>query len=234
MSDPGQKANLNASDMQILLASQKSYVGSSVVVFLLYCLCYIPGLIFNIMWLGEARKTKRLTGVTPSGTGCLWIMFIIGLIPWVFIGFIFFGTAAIVSQAGHEIAARKEAEQRTPSPAAEQAAQPPSPTLAMVGSDGVAFEFEIAAGDTLIALDPILVFDKAPGSLGTRSAMVPAPLAFTVKGVLDGDWLEVTAKRHLADSFNGWIRVSELQGKELDILLDGETLADFIPSTPPQ
>lgn len=74
------------------VAEQKSFVGSAVVVLLLYLLCYIPGLIFNIMWMNEARAVKKVTGRSPHGSGCLGVMFFIGISPWLMLLLIFIVT----------------------------------------------------------------------------------------------------------------------------------------------
>jgi uncharacterized membrane protein YhaH (DUF805 family) len=68
-------------DMEKALASQKSYVGASVVTFLLYCVFYIPGLIVNVLYLRDAKKTAAVTGQNPSGYGCLLVLFVLGLLP---------------------------------------------------------------------------------------------------------------------------------------------------------
>lgn len=59
----------------------QSFTGKAVAAFLLYWLGYIPGLIFNIMFLMEARRVEAETGRTPSGYGCLWATLIGSLIP---------------------------------------------------------------------------------------------------------------------------------------------------------
>lgn len=58
-------------ELAVALASQKSYVGAACLTWLLYFLLYIPGLVMNIVYLNEARRTKRMTGQSPSGMGCL-------------------------------------------------------------------------------------------------------------------------------------------------------------------
>lgn len=63
-------------DVERLIAGQKSYVGNAVLVFFLYLLFYIPGLITNFMFLQEAKKTKDRIGTNPSGMGCLQILVI--------------------------------------------------------------------------------------------------------------------------------------------------------------
>lgn len=61
-------------ELKRALASQKSYVTPALITFVLYCVFYIPGLIFNIIFLNEAEKTARIAGEKPSGMGCLQVM----------------------------------------------------------------------------------------------------------------------------------------------------------------
>ena len=70
-------------DLEKAIAAQKSYVGASIITFLLYCVLYFPGLIFNLMYINDANKTAKITGQKPSGYGCLVILFVLGLIPLV-------------------------------------------------------------------------------------------------------------------------------------------------------
>jgi hypothetical protein len=72
------------SEMERAIARQKSYVGASVVTFLVYWLFYLPGLIVNLMYLSDANKTSDLAGQKPSGYGCLVFMLILGLLPLMF------------------------------------------------------------------------------------------------------------------------------------------------------
>lgn len=60
-----------------------SFTGKAVVAFLLYWLGYVPGLIFNIMFLNEANNVKKEIGRTPEGMGCLWATLIASLAPLV-------------------------------------------------------------------------------------------------------------------------------------------------------
>lgn len=66
---------------QVMYYQNQSFTGKAVAAFLLYWLGYIPGLIFNIMFLMEARRVETETGRTPSGYGCLWATLIGSLIP---------------------------------------------------------------------------------------------------------------------------------------------------------
>jgi hypothetical protein len=78
------------SELEIAVARQRSFVGAAMAVFVLYWFCYLPGLLFNIMWLSEAGRVRRVIGTPPAGTGCLQAMLLIGAIPLVFFGFVFY------------------------------------------------------------------------------------------------------------------------------------------------
>jgi hypothetical protein len=54
----------------------RSYTTPAVITLFLYLVLGIPGLIANIVYLVEARKTKMITGTTPDGYGCLWALLI--------------------------------------------------------------------------------------------------------------------------------------------------------------
>lgn len=60
--------------------AQRSFIWAAMAVFVLYVIAYIPGLIFNYMWMREAEKLKRTTGEAPPGYGCLITMFVVGLV----------------------------------------------------------------------------------------------------------------------------------------------------------
>ena len=57
------------------IARQKSYVGAAILTFFLYWLLWLPGLIFNLMYISDARKTRQVAGQSPSGYGCLLVLF---------------------------------------------------------------------------------------------------------------------------------------------------------------
>ena len=57
----------------------KSYMGTAVLVLVLYWLLYLPGLIANIVYLAEASRYRATTGQSPDGVGCLWALL------WVFL-----------------------------------------------------------------------------------------------------------------------------------------------------
>jgi hypothetical protein len=70
-----------AAPVQQVYYRNMSFTGKAVVAFLLYWVGYIPGLIFNIMFLNEANNVKKETGRTPEGMGCLWATLISSLLP---------------------------------------------------------------------------------------------------------------------------------------------------------
>lgn len=57
------------------VARSKSYVSASIIIFFLYGLLWLPGLIANWMYLQDAHKMERLAGEPLPGVGCLTIMF---------------------------------------------------------------------------------------------------------------------------------------------------------------
>jgi hypothetical protein len=70
-----------AAPVQPVYYRNLSFTGRAVIAFLLYFLGYIPGLIFNIMFLHEATNVQKETGRTPEGMGCLWATLIGSLAP---------------------------------------------------------------------------------------------------------------------------------------------------------
>ena len=84
-----------AQGMGAAMAMQKSYVGTScLLLFVLYPMFYLPGLIMNIVYLNEAKRIKKLAGIAPTGTGFLsflltlffWLPLFGGIAVAVFIG----------------------------------------------------------------------------------------------------------------------------------------------------
>jgi len=61
-------------------ALQKSYIGASMGLFVFYVLFWLPGIIFNIMYINEANRIKKETGQTPAGMGCLYLMLLPNLL----------------------------------------------------------------------------------------------------------------------------------------------------------
>lgn len=58
-----------------------SFTNKAVIAFLLYFLGWVPGLIFNIMYLNEANNVRKELGRDPEGIGCLWATLIGSLAP---------------------------------------------------------------------------------------------------------------------------------------------------------
>src|SRR5215469_455613 len=66
---------------QVIYTQNQSFTGKAVIAYLLYFLGYVPGLIFNIMFINEANRVQKETGRTPSGVGCLWATLIASILP---------------------------------------------------------------------------------------------------------------------------------------------------------
>lgn len=76
-----QSAGTNRSDLLYAAHAAKSYVGSAFLTWILYYIgFYIIGLIMNIVYLGQAAETERVTGSSPSGRGCLQFLFFVHVI----------------------------------------------------------------------------------------------------------------------------------------------------------
>src|SRR5947209_5700104 len=59
----------------------KSYTTPAIISLMLYFFFWIPGFIANVVYLLEANKTKKITGRTPEGYGCLVALLCIALAP---------------------------------------------------------------------------------------------------------------------------------------------------------
>jgi hypothetical protein len=70
----GGKTMSNTSDIDRAAARMKSYTGSAVIVFILYWLFWIPGLIVNWMYYNEAKRMEQIAGHSLPGVGCLTLM----------------------------------------------------------------------------------------------------------------------------------------------------------------
>jgi hypothetical protein len=70
-----------AQQPKVISTRYQSFTGKAVIALLLYFLLYIPGLIVNIMFIGEANRVRKETGQAPSGLGCLWTTLIVSIIP---------------------------------------------------------------------------------------------------------------------------------------------------------
>lgn len=71
----------SAGELERALARTKSYIGPAVLVFFLYTLLYIPGLIINRMYLTEAHEMEQIAGRKLPGTGCLTTLLWLGILP---------------------------------------------------------------------------------------------------------------------------------------------------------
>lgn len=60
-------------EIERLLARQKSYTYACVVVMLLYCLLWVPGVIANYLFLKEAERMEGMAGEPLPGAG--WLRF---------------------------------------------------------------------------------------------------------------------------------------------------------------
>ena len=61
----------NISETEQAAARMKSYTGPAVIVFILYWLFWLPGLIVNFMYYNEAKRMERIAGQSLPGVGCL-------------------------------------------------------------------------------------------------------------------------------------------------------------------
>jgi len=68
-------------EIEKAIARQKGYIGASVITFFVYWLFYLPGLIVNLLYLNDAKKTAKIAGQKPAGYGCLVALLVIGLFP---------------------------------------------------------------------------------------------------------------------------------------------------------
>lgn len=79
----------NITESERAAARMKSYTGSAVLVFILYWLFWLPGLIANYMFYNEAKRMERIAGQSLPGVGCLslllWlnILWIVGIVLFV-------------------------------------------------------------------------------------------------------------------------------------------------------
>ncbi len=81
-------------DVRCVMASMKSYIGASVVTFVLYWLFWFPGLIVNVMYYREARRMERLAAQNLPGVGCLMVQLalaVVWLVLVIYIAFRFWG-----------------------------------------------------------------------------------------------------------------------------------------------
>ena len=60
-------------------AAGRSYTTPAIITLVLYCVLWLPGLIANIVYWLEARKTEQLIGRAPEGKGCLTAMLVVSV-----------------------------------------------------------------------------------------------------------------------------------------------------------
>ncbi|UCD75553.1 MAG: hypothetical protein JSV91_01285 [Phycisphaerales bacterium] len=60
-----------AQGMGAAMAMHKSFVGHSFGTLAAYLFLYPLGFILNLVFLHEARRIRKVTGISPSGSGCL-------------------------------------------------------------------------------------------------------------------------------------------------------------------
>jgi hypothetical protein len=100
-----QSAGTPRSDLLYAVHAAKSYVGSAFLSWIMYYVgFYIVGLLLNIAYLSQASTTKKITGASPSGYDCLWLLFITHVIlPIIFIFMIMAGAVHIGGMLGNMI-----------------------------------------------------------------------------------------------------------------------------------
>ena len=67
-------------ELAVALAAQKSFTGRAFLVWFLYWLFWIPGFVMNLVWMNEAGRIKKMTGHSPSGSGCLVFLFVMHVV----------------------------------------------------------------------------------------------------------------------------------------------------------
>lgn len=88
--------SITQSDLRKVSASMKSYIGASILVFVLYGFAWLPGFIANIIYWNEAKKMERMAGQHLSGTGCLGLMMICNILAIISLIMIFCVAPAIL------------------------------------------------------------------------------------------------------------------------------------------
>ena len=93
-------AEFTAADAERSAARMKSYTAAAVLVFFLYWLFYLPGLIVNYIYWKEAKEMEELAGQPLPGRGCLAAMlcFSVGIIV---LGVLFGGFVLIAFLIGY-------------------------------------------------------------------------------------------------------------------------------------
>ena len=93
-----------AQDTMRAIAATRSYIGPAILTLALYWLLFwVGGVIANVLYLYSANNAERISGVSPEGKGCLWILLIVHVIlpiALVFILIVMGGLTAILAAIG--------------------------------------------------------------------------------------------------------------------------------------
>lgn len=96
LTEKGRNHMSQADDLKQAMAMNTSYVTPAVITFVAYLFFWFPGLIFNIMYLQDARKKQQQAGTSLSGVGCLWILLIMNFVFPLIVCSLMGGISAIV------------------------------------------------------------------------------------------------------------------------------------------
>lgn len=68
-------------DMVRAIAASRSFYGPALLTLALYWFTFwIGGLIANLVYLNSASNAQKLSGVSPEGKGCLWLLLIVHVV----------------------------------------------------------------------------------------------------------------------------------------------------------
>ena len=83
MSQYGSQPGSTQQDLEKALAASKSYYGPALITLVLYwVLPWIGGIIANGIYLNSAYNAKKVSGKSPEGMGCLWLLIVThGVLP---------------------------------------------------------------------------------------------------------------------------------------------------------
>lgn len=86
------------------VAATRDYTTPAVITLILYFICWLPGVIANVIYYLQARQDEALVGREPQGKGCLLALLIVmnaGIILLVlaYCAFAFLGIAASATGA---------------------------------------------------------------------------------------------------------------------------------------
>lgn len=188
MTDP--RPESNADDLLRAIDASKSYVTPAVLTMVLYFVIYVPGLIANVTYLNEALRLRRRAGRSPSGIGCLWVMFVFGLLPLFFFVWLFVGMASCVMAANTHATERvlREREAARVETRATPSMTPrptPTPTVARSATVPVATPVPAPAVDLPVGSVHQLTRSRVVATTSGR-VTVPAGAWVRIDGVLPG------------------------------------------------